>query len=112
MKITGLLKALSDQTRIRIFNLLNARELCACELEYILSVSQSSVSQHCGKLKNAGLLLSEKKSQWVYYKINQKLILEYSFIKGLIDDLSENERVFFEDIKKLETLSNMDLCKK
>lgn len=67
-------KALSDENRLRILNLLVVKELCVCELEAVLGMSQSNVSRHLIKLKQAQIVISKKESQWVYYSINPQFI--------------------------------------
>lgn len=87
MDITTVLKALGDETRIRIVNLLHIEKLCVCEIEEILKINQSNTSRHLSKLKNANLIDSEKRAQWVYYYINKDILEQYSFIKALLDDI-------------------------
>ncbi len=68
MNTVAVLKALADETRLRIISLiLEAGDLCACEVEAILGVRQSNASRHLGRLVREGLLASEKKGQWVHY---------------------------------------------
>lgn len=89
MNITTVLKALGDETRIRIVNLLQVEKLCVCEIEEILKINQSNTSRHLSKLKNANLIDSEKLAQWVYYSINKEILEQYSFVKALLNDLGE-----------------------
>ena len=68
-----LLKALSDDTRLRIFALLTRAELCVCEIEDILDLSQSLVSNHLAVLRRAGLVESRRDSEdgrWIFYQAN------------------------------------------
>ncbi len=51
MTIVNMFKALSDENRLRIMSLLIREELCVCEIEVILELSQSNVSRHLNKLK-------------------------------------------------------------
>lgn len=67
-------KALGDQTRLKLFKLVALEELCVCELEELLNVSQSAVSQHLAKLKAAGLVRERRQGQWVYYKANRQQV--------------------------------------
>ena len=68
-----ILKALSDNTRLSILNLLNGEKLCVCEIEAILDNTQSNISRHLAKLKEADLILSTKYAQWVHYELNYEL---------------------------------------
>lgn len=84
-----LLKALADPTRLRISGYLAQRELCVCDLEALLGISQSMTSHHLGVLRRAGLLLQrreERDTRWVYYRLNPEAVenLKEQF-NGLLD---------------------------
>lgn len=101
MNVTRILKALGDGTRLSIVNLLRIENLCVCEMEAILQSSQSNVSRHLGKLRDAGIIYSEKKSQWVYYGINRDIESKYSFIKTLLEEDVANCSRYQEELIKL-----------
>lgn len=101
MQLLKTLKALSHINRIRILNLLNNQELCVCELETIMGLNQSNVSRHLGKLKEADLIVGEKKAQWIYYKLNEKLFNEHKFLIKLINDELDNNPDCQKDLNKL-----------
>ena len=102
MSLIRILKALGDETRLSIVNLLRIENLCVCEIEAILQSSQSNVSRHLAKLRDAGVIYSEKKSQWVYYGINKETVSKYSFIKTLLDqDLAEHPE-YQKELAKLK----------
>lgn len=92
MELLQVIKAVSDETRIRILNLLNKGELCVCELEELLGINQSNASRHLNKLTVAKLIDYEKSGQYVYYRLNQKVIKEYQFINELLDEFSKLEK--------------------
>lgn len=71
MELVNVLKALSDETRLRIINLLMMKELCVCELEVLLGLNQSNASRHLNKLSSAGILKSYKKGTVciLFYKL-------------------------------------------
>jgi len=62
-------KALGDETRLRIVALLSHGELCVCHIEEALGLLQPSVSRHLATLRNAGLVESRRKANWVYYRL-------------------------------------------
>lgn len=68
------LKALADENRLRIIQLILQAELCVCEIETLLDMTQSNVSRHLSKLKQAGIIESSKDGQWVHYKISPNFI--------------------------------------
>lgn len=61
---------LADPTRLRLFSLIAASgEACAaCDLVDPIGVSQPTVSHHLKVLREAGLVESEKRGRWVYYR--------------------------------------------
>jgi ArsR family transcriptional regulator len=68
-EIARLFKSLSDETRLRILNLLTYGELCVCDLMEVLSLPQSTISRHIAYLKNAGLVKSRREGVWIYYSL-------------------------------------------
>jgi len=74
--MVNIFKALSDETRLRILSLIWNDELCVCEIEKSLNLTQSNASRHLTTLKNAGILSSSKHAQWAYYKISDEFMDE------------------------------------
>ncbi len=68
-----ILKALADETRLRIVTLLSEGELCVCELMAVLDLPQSTVSRHLSYLKNNGWLQDCRKGVWMYYRIHDDI---------------------------------------
>ena len=66
-----LFKALADETRLRILNLVGHRELCVCQIVEALGLGQSKVSRHLAHLRNAGLVNDRREGLWMYYSLGQ-----------------------------------------
>lgn len=97
-----LFKALSDQTRLRIVVLLLEKELCVCQLETALGISQSKVSRHLSVLKNAGIVKTRRDGLWIYYSIEEpKNKVEENLFKSLKKYLSK-EKVFSIDLSNIK----------
>jgi DNA-binding transcriptional ArsR family regulator len=64
------LKFLSDGNRLRILQILSRRESCVCELIDQIGLTQPLVSYHLRRLRDAGLVRTRRKAQWVYYSID------------------------------------------
>ncbi len=62
-------KGLADATRLRIINLLSWGELCGCDIERVLDVSQPNVSRHLTYLKHAGLAVDRREGFRVFYRL-------------------------------------------
>jgi ArsR family transcriptional regulator len=71
----GLMKALSDPTRLTmVASLWKAEEpICICDFTAGLELSQPTISHHMAKLKEVGLVDSEKRGIWVYYRLSADL---------------------------------------
>lgn len=70
-KIAAMFKALSDPIRLRLFSRIAAQpggEACVCDIQDV-GVSQPTVSHHLRKLREAGLLVSDRRASWVYYRV-------------------------------------------
>ena len=94
MNTVQMLKALGDETRIRIVNILRDGPLCVCEIESILEITQSNASRHLSKLMNANIVTYYKEAKYVYYKLDEETLNKYSFIKVLLEnELDEDEKL-------------------
>lgn len=78
-----LFKALNDQTRRDILELLKAKELTAGEIADKFDISKPSISHHLDLLKQAGLIEADKQGQFIYYSLNTTVVDE--FLKWLVD---------------------------
>lgn len=66
-------KALSDPTRLKIARLLSYHdELCACEIQMALELTQPLASHHLGVLRRSGVVGSTKKERWVHYRLTDR----------------------------------------
>lgn len=74
MDMVKIFKALGDENRIKIINLLGSNEVCACSLLENLCISQSTLSHHMKILADAGVVSVRKEGRWMYYKISQNII--------------------------------------
>jgi ArsR family transcriptional regulator len=70
------LKALSDETRFRLLDLLLAQGLCGRAAAKRLGISEAAVSQHIKILKDAGLVLGEKRGYWTHYSVQAEVLKE------------------------------------
>lgn len=69
-----LFKALNDETRRQILELLKEKDLTAGEIANAFNISKPSISHHLDILKRADLVSSEKKGQFVTYSINTTIL--------------------------------------
>uniref|UniRef100_A0AAU2VSR2 Metalloregulator ArsR/SmtB family transcription factor n=1 Tax=Streptomyces sp. NBC_00008 TaxID=2903610 RepID=A0AAU2VSR2_9ACTN len=65
-------KALGDPVRLRLLSMIASRaggEICVCDLTPAFELSQPTISHHLKLLKQAGLIDSERRGTWVYYRL-------------------------------------------
>jgi DNA-binding transcriptional ArsR family regulator len=80
-----LLAALADPTRLEILRqLAGSAEVCACDFTSCCGVSQPTVSHHLKVLRDAGVVTSERRGSWVFYRIAPNLIERLSGIAGTL----------------------------
>lgn len=73
-------KALGDPVRIQLVDVLrkHAGKVCVCELVPLFDLSQPTVSHHLKKLKDAGIVESERRGLWAYYYVRPEALDELS----------------------------------
>jgi ArsR family transcriptional regulator len=84
-KMSAMFKALSDPVRLRLFSKIASHpggEACVCDIADV-GVSQPTVSHHLKKLREAGLLTSERRGTWVYYSVAPTVVAGMSAMLDL-----------------------------
>lgn len=106
-----LFSLLSDETRLRCIVLLQKEgKLCVCEISQILGSTQPKTSRHLALMRNSGLVLDERRGQWVYYSLNTTLP---QWAKQIIESTSENlqkEEPYSSDIDRICSLMKENIC--
>jgi DNA-binding transcriptional ArsR family regulator len=78
------LKVLSVEARVKIVHLLKIRSMCVNALACRLGISQGAVSQHLRIMRDAGLVIDEKRGYYVHYRLNRETLYQW---KRMLDDL-------------------------
>ncbi len=96
------MKALSNETRLRILKILLERECCVCEVMQALDISQSRASRNLGILQDAGFLKVRRDRVWIVYSVDWQTANRYatSLAKLLRDSPISNE-VLTQDKERL-----------
>jgi ArsR family transcriptional regulator, arsenate/arsenite/antimonite-responsive transcriptional repressor len=93
---------LSDETRLRCLLLLyKKKELCVCEFGYVLESIQPKISRHLAYLRKSGLVLDERRGQWVYYRLNPSLPESFKKIVEITLESLCKQEPYISDIKKV-----------
>lgn len=97
------LRALSDETRLRIMKVLLERVCCVCEIMQALDISQSRASRNLGILQDAGFLKARRAGAWIIYSIDWQTANRYatSLTKLLKDSPLSNE-ILKQDKERLK----------
>jgi ArsR family transcriptional regulator len=108
--MVDIFRALAEESRLRILALLIQDELCVCEIEECLNMTQSNVSRHLTVLRKCGILESYKKAQWAYFKVSDKFKCEHQNLwLYLIHNLKESPD-YQIDFVKCQICKDQDLC--
>ena len=96
-------KSLSDETRLRILNLLLERECCVCEVMQALEISQPRASRNLRMLYEAGFLTLRKNGLWSVYSLDREGMEPYlsELVNNVSQALNSNEAVAL-DRKRLK----------
>jgi ArsR family transcriptional regulator len=85
IELAGRLKALSDPMRLRLLSVVASHaggEACVCDLSAGIELSQPTISHHLKVLRTAGLLDSERRGSWVYYRVVPEALQQLSHLLG------------------------------
>lgn len=85
-----LFKALSDETRLKIIDMLSCGELCACDILKSFNITQPTLSYHMKILTESGLVNANRIGAWMHYTLNGEIATQISaywaWISGSKDD--------------------------
>lgn len=95
-------KAISDETRLRILNVLLERECCVCEVMQALDISQSRASRNLGLLQDAGFLKAKRDGVWIGYSVDWQAANRYATsLAKLVQNSSTGEEILARDRERL-----------
>lgn len=105
-------KALADETRLKMVALLLKHgELCVCDFEGGMGISQSKSSRHLRYLQQAGILEDRREAVWVYYRLNPKPSSFQKIVLKAVEQLMDAEVIQSADVQLSKWLNNKN-CKK
>ncbi len=107
------MKALSDPNRVKILKLLQRKNLCVCELQGLLGISQPTVSKHLKVLEEAGLVYFIKNGLWVdYYIADGKQSAYAASLLGNLKHWLEDSPEIRGMTDKIPFVRREDICKR
>lgn len=112
-KIIKILKALSDESRIRIVALLKERNgLCVCEITEIIGLSQPTISSHLKRLQDAEIITYSKDGYWIKYSLDENMEKEIKQLLHLITQILREDERIKSDVSRSLKISREMLYKK
>ena len=81
-ELLELFKALGDETRLAIVQMLLGKELCVCDVLDAFDMSQPTISHHLKILRQAGVVQDERQGKWIYYSLNPAA---FKLLAGVVD---------------------------
>jgi ArsR family transcriptional regulator len=93
-------KALGDENRLRILNILMHHELCVCELEVVLDLSQSNASRHLAKLRQTGIISASKDAQWIHYKVSDRFLKDHKHLAEYLKIMYSEGEGYTNDLNR------------
>lgn len=98
-------KALGDDFRLAALLLIRSQgQLCVCELTEAFEAPQPKVSRHLATLRDAGLLASERRGQWIYYSLNTGIP---QWLSRVLDETAgSNDRLLENPLARLLAMAD------
>jgi len=78
------LKALADETRLKIINMLAYGSLCACDILESFNITQSTLSYHMKQLTGTGLVTAVRNGAWMHYSLDETA---YALFLAFMEDI-------------------------
>ena len=103
-------KGLADWNRLRILNLLLGGELCGCDIQHVLGLSQPNVSRHLTYLKHAGLVRDRREGFRVFYRLCENPPSMRKGLFGFLRDAFRSHLVLRADRGRLKQAVRRGSC--
>lgn len=104
------LKALADESRLRIVWMLEERELCACEIQEGLGLAQSTVSRHLQVLEEAGVVVSRRAGPWKNFQLHPMPGPEVQGLLAALRIAGSHDVTVRELRSRMREIHRKDLC--
>ncbi|MDV6979863.1 ArsR/SmtB family transcription factor [Mycobacterium intracellulare] len=100
-RLTNMFKALGDPARLRLVSLIASHpggEACVCDISGTIDLSQPTISHHLKVLRSAGLLDSERRGTWVYYRVIPAALQQLSAILQIESGVTAPSEVCAQEV--------------
>jgi ArsR family transcriptional regulator len=110
MKLDQYFRGLADATRLRMLNLLLHGELCGCDIQFVLEMSQPNVSRHLTYLKNCRLVLDRRDGPRIFYRLAEARAGGTKQLFEFLRQAFKGEDILQEDTRKLKDAIQSGSC--
>ncbi len=110
--ILRVFRSLADPTRLRIVRLLLRRDLCVCELMFVLDMAQSRISHQLRILRDAGLVEDTRDGQWIIYHLPESIRATIAPLLALFGEDRESTGTEQADRRRLSACLKEGIRKK
>jgi ArsR family transcriptional regulator len=93
-----------------MINLLNEGELCGCDIQYVLNLSQPNVSRHLTYLKRSGLVIDSRRGTRVFYRLKGLGDARHAALFAYLRDAFGAEKIFTQDTRRLQQAVRNGAC--
>ena len=100
--IENIMSALANKVRLRIVNLLLEQELCVCNIQSILKMTEPRISRHLFILRQSNLIECRRDGKWCYYHIKSPTHAIFSVLIPYF----KKEKIYIDDLKNISANSN------
>lgn len=109
-RLEGYCKGLADANRLRILNLLLVGELCGCDIQRVLGLSQSNVSRHLSYLRQVGLSKDRRHGNRIFYRLDGSRDRTIDSLLGLLREAFSDESALRHDLARLKVQTEQGPC--
>jgi ArsR family transcriptional regulator len=109
--LAQLMKALGDETRLRVVALLAHGELCVCHVQAALELTQPNVSRLFAVLRAAGVVEARREGNWIYYRLaEQENEDRRRLLRSIVQGFAQRD-VLRRDVERLLKSRGPEACK-
>lgn len=109
--LSRLLKALADETRLRIVALLSHGELCVCHIHAALGISQPNASRHLAILRSSGVVETRRDGNWVHYRLVRQADGDCDRLLRTVMKTFAQRDLLRKDVERLLKVRGPNACK-
>ena len=104
VQLAQLYQCFSDETRLRLLNLLGEGPLCVCHFQDLLGEPQVKISKHLAYLRERGIVEVTRYQNWMIYRLPRKAGTELTLNLKCLRECAQKQPLFRRDLQKLRAI--------